>query len=430
MALTDVACRNAKAPERPLKLFDGQGLYLLVQPTGSKLWRLKYRFEGKGKLLALGSYPEVPLAGTFDRTTRKRIEGARDRRAEARRALSEGIDPSQQKKTQKLQRRFASDNSFEAVGRAWWKQWSVGRSEIHRQQVLRRLESDVFPSIGSIGVAALTAQDLLGVALKIEARGADDIAKRAYQTCGQVLRYAVAHGLVTRNPSTDIKPSDALKPSRHKNYARLDIKEVPELLLKIDAYDGSVYTRCALRLMALTFVRTSELIGATWQEFDLDAKQWRIPAERMKMKAPHIVPLSRQAIAVLEELDSLRMGRNMLFPGERDHSKSMSNNTLLYALYRMGYHSRMTGHGFRGIASTVLHELGHRHDLIELQLAHSERDAISAAYNWATYIPQRAEMMQAWADHLDTLRNGARAKPTELRRLQKRAKPKATIAGL
>ncbi len=267
------------------------------------------------------------------------------------------------------------------------------------------------------------------MALKIEARGADDIAKRAYQTCGQVLRYAVAHGLATRNPATDIKPSDALKPSHHKNYARLDIKEVPELLSKIDAYDGSVYTRCALRLMALTFVRTSELIGATWQEFDLDAKQWRIPAERMMMK-PHIVPLSRQAIAVLEELDSVRMGRNMLFPGERDHSKSMSNNTLLYALYRMGYHSRMTGHGFRGIASTVLHELGHRHDLIELQLAHSERDAISAAYNWATYIPQRAEMMQAWADHLDALRNGTRPRPTKPGRSPGRAKPKATFAGL
>jgi integrase len=411
MPLTDVACRNAKASDKPIKLFDGQGLYLLVQPSGSKLWRLKYRFEGKEKLLALGAYPEVPLAGAFDKSSKKRVEGARERRADARRALSEGIDPSAQKKAQRRQRRAAADNSFEAVARAWWKQWSVGRSEVHKQQVLRRFESDVFPVIGSIGVAALTAQDVLAVALKIEKRGADDIAKRAYQTCGQVLRYAVAHGLATRNPAADIKPSDALKPARHKNYARLDVREVPELLRKIDAYDGSVYTRCALRLMALTFVRTSELIGASWDEFDLQSRQWRIPAERMKMKTPHIVPLSRQALSMLDELAAVRMGRTMVFPGERDHSKPMSNNTLLYALYRMGYHSRMTGHGFRGIASTVLHELGHRHDLIELQLAHSERDAISASYNWATYIPQRSEMMQTWADHLDVLRAGVKAVP-------------------
>jgi integrase len=399
MALTDTACRNAKPGPKPVKLFDSLGLYLLVQPTGGKLWRLKYRFGGKERLLALGIYPDVGL------------KQVRERRDKAREQLASGIDPGQQKKAEKLQRRIAADNSFEAVARAWWAQWSSTKSAKHRDEVMRRLETDVFPEIGALPVASITAAQLLAVSLKIEKRGALDLAKRAYQTSGQVLRYAVAHGLIDRNPAADVKPGDALKATRKENYARLALKEVPELLRKIAEYDGSPYTRGALRLMALTFVRTSELIGARWDEFDLDARQWRIPEERMKMKTPHIVPLSKQALAVLQELEALRMGRDLVFPGERDHGKPMSNNTILFALYRMGYHSRMTGHGFRGLASTILHELGHRHDLIELQLAHQERNAVSAAYNHATYIPQRTRLMQAWADHLDALRKGAEVLP-------------------
>jgi len=411
MELTDTAIRNAKPGLKAVKLFDAGGLYLLVQPTGSKLWRLKYRFNGKEKLLALGRYPDLPLAGRFDKAKKLRIEGARDKRDDARRLLANGIDPSQTRKEEDAARKVAAANSFEAVARAWWSKWSTDRSARHADQVLRRLEADVFPEIGALPVAKITAPQLLAVSLKIEKRGAIDIAKRAYQTCGQVLRYAVAHGLAERNAAADVKPSDALKSTRKKNYARVDVKEVPELLRRIEAYDGSVYTRLALRLMALTFVRTSELIGARWEEFDLEAAEWRIPPERMKMKTPHIVPLSRQALAVLADLDKLRAGRSLLFPGERDHDKPMSNNTILFALYRMGYHSRMTGHGFRGIASTILHEQGHRHDLIELQLAHQERDDVSAAYNHATYLPQRRKMMQAWADHLDRLRKGATVLP-------------------
>jgi integrase len=399
MALTDTAIRKAKPGDKPTKIFDGSGLYLLVQPTGRKLWRLKYRFGGSEKLLALGAYPEVPL------------RGARDRRDDARRQLANGVDPGQARKAEKAAQKVATENSFEAVARAWWAKWSTERSARHADQVLRRLEADVFPEIGALPVAKITAPQLLAVSIKIEKRGAIDIAKRAYQTCGQVLRYAVAHGLAERNAAADVKPSDALKSTRKKNYARVDVKEVPELLRRIEAYDGSIYTRLALRLMALTFVRTSELIGARWEEFDLEAAEWRIPPERMKMKTPHIVPLSRQALAVLADLDKLRGGRTLLFPGERDHEKPMSNNTILFALYRMGYHSRMTGHGFRGIASTILHEQGHRHDLIELQLAHQERDDVSAAYNHATYLPQRRKMMQAWADHLDRLRKGATVLP-------------------
>jgi len=247
---------------------------------------------------------------------------------------------------------------------------------------------------------------LLSLSKKVEQRGANDLARRAFQVAGQVLRYAVGHGLIDFNPATSVRPSDVLKPKVERNLARLEPPEVPELLRRIEAYDGYPRTRLAIKLMALTFVRTTELIAARWSEFDLEAKQWRIPAERMKMKSPHIVPLSTQAVALLKALQEAGTGADLLFPGERDHQKPMSNNTILFALYRMGYHGRMTGHGFRGVASTILHELGHRHDLIEIQLAHQERNKVSAAYNHAKYVPQRAVMMQAWADHLDALRKG------------------------
>lgn len=397
MALTEVACKSARCPTgRPrVRLFDAHGLYLELLPNGGKYWKWKYRFGGKEKRLALGVYPGVSL------------KASRLKRDDARKLLASGVDPGQAKKEDKLRNRLSAASSFEKVARAWYATWSTGRSERHAKQTLRRLAADVFPEIGSLPIESVTAPLLLAMALKIEKRGAVDIAKRAYQTCGQILRYAVAHGKLERNPAADVKPGDALAPARKRNYARLDQKEVPGLLRKIDAYDGSVYTRLALQLMALTFVRTSELIGARWGEFDLDAKQWRIPAVRMKMKTPHIVPLSKQAVAALKELEQYRQRSDLLFPGERDHDKSMSNNTLLYALYRMGYHSRMTGHGFRGVASTTLHEHGFEHAHIELQLAHMERDSVSASYNFATYLPQRAKMMQWWADHLDTLRRGA-----------------------
>ena len=259
------------------------------------------------------------------------------------------------------------------MARSWFAHWSGPRSERHASYVLRRLEADVFPVIGHKPIGDVTAPQLLSMAKKIESRGALNIAKRALQTCGQVFRYAVAHGIIERNPATDVKPGDALKPRKKVNYARLDARDLPELLRRIEGYEGTPYTRFALKIMALTFVRTSELIAAPWSEFDLDAAEWRIPGERMKMGTPHIVPLSTQAVEVLRCLHELRGGSGLLFPGERDHEKPMSNNTLLYALYRMGYRGRMTGHGFRGIASTVLHEQGFRHDVIELQLAHQER---------------------------------------------------------
>jgi integrase len=387
MPLTDTAVKNAKPAEKTIKLFDGNGLYLEVSPSGGKWWRLKYRLGGKEKRLSLGTYPDTSL------------KAARERRETARALIAQGLDPSEERKATKARQAAAADDSFEVIAREWWKNWATTRTAKHADQVLRRLEADVFPAIGALPVDKIKAPMLLALAKKVEARGANDLARRAYQVAGQVLRYAVGHGFIDHNPAASVRPGDVLKP-----------KVVPELLRRIDAYDGHPRTRLAIQLMALTFVRTSELIGARWDEFDLDAKQWRIPAERMKMKSPHIVPLSKQSLALLQTLKPLCNG-NLLFPGERDHEKPMSNNTILYALYRMGYHSRMTGHGFRGVASTILHELGHRHDLIELQLAHQERNKVSAAYNHATYLPQRTVMMQAWADHLDALRKGGEVIP-------------------
>ncbi len=237
----------------------------------------------------------------------------------------------------------------------------------------------------------------------IEARGALDIAKRQLQKCSQIMRYAVAHDLAERNPVADIQPSDILPSRKKRNYSRIDAKDLPQLLRDMDGYVGGEHTRLALQLMVLTFVRTGELIGAKWGEFDLDAARWNIPAERMKMRTPHIVPLSKQAVAVVEKLQAVSYSREFVFPSDTGKPTHMSNNTILYALYRMGYRGRMTGHGFRGIASTILHEQGFNHAHIELQLAHQERDNVSAAYNHALYLAPRAKMMQAWADHLDAL---------------------------
>lgn len=395
MALTDTACKNATCPEgKPAKRYpDAESLYLEVRANGGKYWFWKYRYASKEKRLALGVYPEVSL------------KAARLAKNDARKVLKEGTDPAQQRREKKLSQRLRAETTFEGIARAWWEQWKGNRSARHADYVLRRLEADVFPDIGASPITSITAKQLLGVSKKIEARGAVDIAKRAFQTSGQVLRYAVAHGVIERDPSKDVKPGDGLKPRTKGNYARVSEKDLPELMRKVMAYEGSTVTRFALQLMALTFVRTTELIAARWDEFDLEAGQWRIPASRMKKRRQHIVPLSRQALEVLGYLREVSRG-DLLFPGERDHDAPMSNNTILCALYRMGYKGKMTGHGFRGVASTALHEMGFRHDYIELQLAHQEEDETSAAYNYATYLRERADMMQHWADYLDAIKRG------------------------
>lgn len=387
MPLTDTACRQAKPKEKPYKLADAGGLYLLVNSTG-KYWRWDYRHAQKRKTMAFGVYPDVSLAE------------ARERHQTGRRLLALGQDPMISKKESKQ----ADAVTFEGVARRWWAHWAPSRSPRHATQVLRRLEMDVFPEIGRVPIAQAASSAFRDMAKKIESRGAIDIAKRALQTCGQIMRYAVAHDLTDRNPVSDIKPGDFLKVRKKRNYSRISDQELPGLLQAIEQYTGSEHTRLALKLMALTFVRTSELIQATWEEIDFTNERWNIPASRTKMRTPHIVPLSHQAITVLEELKSLSLGRNYVFPGDLNPQRSMSNNTILYALYRMGYRGRMTGHGFRGVASTILHEHGWPHAHIELQLAHQERDDVSAAYNHAQYLQPRKAMMQAWADHLDAVK--------------------------
>lgn len=407
MPLSDVAVRTLKARERAYKVYDREGLFLLVNPNGSKLWRWRYRFDRKEKLMALGEYPVVRLAE------------ARDQHLVARKILAAGIDPmaerkaeaeAKQKKIEAQEREAA--NSFENVARNWWDWWAAGKSPRHSDYVLRRLEADHFPSFGHKFIESVTATDIRKLMLSIESRGARDVAKRAHETTGQVFRYAIAHGIASRNPAADFKPKDILAKSKEENFARVDAKELPNLLVKIESYDGDALTRLAMRLMAYTFVRTSELIESEWSEFDLDSARWDIPAERMKMDTPHIVPLSQQSVAILRALSLLTGNGRLVLPGANDKQKPMSNNTILFALYRLGYKGRMTGHGFRGLASTILHENGFDDEHIELQLAHQKRNKVAAAYNHAKYLKQRKAMMQWWADYLDAqLANGRRRTP-------------------
>lgn len=429
--LTDTECRNARCPSgrKYVRLADSGGLYLEVTATGSKLWRWKYRFGGKEKRLALGAYPETPLATPKSTPSRGHdepapppVKGARQLRDEARALLLAGTDPGEARQKAKRASRASADDAFEAVARKWWAGWRVNKAPRYADHLLSRLEADAFPVIGARPVGSLKAADLIGMTLKIEERGAGELARRILQTCGLILRYAVAHGLAERNPVADVRPGDFLKPRVTKNFARVGADELPELLRKIEGYEGSMLTRMALRLMALTFVRTSELIQARWQEFDLEAATWTIPPEREGRKGeagkrrPHIVPLAPQALEALGILRAARgadrcTGSALVFPGERDHERPLSNMTLLAALKRMGYGQRMTGHGFRGVASTALNEMGFRPDLIEAQLSHVDGSKVRAAYNHAQWLPERREMMAAWADYLDAVRTGGKVIP-------------------
>jgi integrase len=378
------------------KAYDRDGLFLLVSPSGSKLWRWRYRFDRKEKLMALGEYPVVSLAE------------ARDRHLAARKLLGSDVDPMAVRKAEaEAKQREAeaqereTEYSFENVARKWWDWWAPGKSPRHTNYVMRRMEADVFPSFGHRFIEAVTATDIRKLMQMIESRGARDVAKRAHETTGQVFRYAIAHGIASRNPAADFKPKDILAEAKEANFARVDARELPDLLQRMESYDGDALTRLAMRMMAYTFVRTSELIEAEWAEVDLDNARWDIPAERMKMDTPHIVPLSRQSVGVLRALNLLTGNGRLVFPGANDKQKPMSNNTILFALYRLGYRGRMTGHGFRGLASTILHENGFEDEHVELQLAHQKRNKVAAAYNHAKYLKQRKTMMQWWADYLD-----------------------------
>ena len=386
MTIKDVTVRNAKPKDKKFKLFDGEGLYLEVLPTGGKYWRMKYRFAGKEKCLALGVYPYVTLAD------------ARERRTQARRVLAAGNDPVETKKEAKRLLIQKHENTFEVVAREWHENRLSKWTPEHAKKILKRLVTHVFPTLGKRPIADITTSELLSVMRKIEEHGAE-IAHRLLQVCGQVFTYAVVTQRVSINPAISLR--GALKPVVKNNHTYLKLNELPEYLKKLEAYDGALQTKLAMKFLLLTFVRTKELRGAAWSEIDSDEAEWRIPAERMKMREPHIVPLSRQAIAILNELKPITGNRQHVFPNQHKPSGQMSENTILYALYRMGYHSRATGHGFRSTASTILNENDFPPDVIERQLAHSEHDKVRAAYNHAQYLPERRKMMQWWADYLD-----------------------------
>ncbi len=407
MSLTDTAIRNAKPGDKVQYLFDGNGLYLQLNSNGSKWWRFKYRFEGKSKLLSLGVYPDVGL------------KFAREKHSEARRLLAGGVDPGEKRKQDsaavkqkhETARRIAAgiplENSFQEVALEWFNKRSRTWVEHHARDVKRRLESNIFPEIGNRPINEIEPPELLAAVRKIEERGAYDLAHRVLQVCGQVFRYGVATGKCKRDPSPDLR--GALTPHVLKHQAAIRPEQLPELLRAIDGYDklGDLQTKLALQLLAMTFVRTNELIGAEWSEFDLESRIWQIPAHRMKMKTEHVVPLASQTLPVLGLLKALSGDSRFVFPG-RNPDKPISNNTLLFALYRLGYKGKMTGHGFRAVASTALNEMGFRPDVIERQLAHCERNEVRGAYNRAEYIKERAAMMQHWADYLDGIKAGAK----------------------
>jgi integrase len=394
MALTDVAVRNAKPKDKLYRLFDERGMYLEVSAAGGKWWRLKYRFAGKEKRLSLGVYPDVGL------------KDARDRRDEARKLLANGIDPAIERKVQKAATVERAANSFEAVAREWFARQAPGWAASHAGKIMGRLEKDVFPWLGGRAIAEIKAPEVLAVLRRVEARGALDTAHRVHQNCGQVFRYAVATGRAERDVSADLR--GALPPSRHTHFASVtEPVEVGGLLRALDGFQGTFVVQCALRLAPLLFVRPGELRTAEWAEFDLEKAQWRYTVS--KTKTEHPVPLATQVLAILRELHALTGQRKYVFPG-RDVKKPMSGAAINAALRRMGFDTKteITGHGFRAMARTILHEqLRFPSEVIEHQLAHKVPDALGTAYNRTRFIDDRVKMMQQWADYLDNLKAGA-----------------------
>jgi integrase len=396
MPLSETAIRNAKISKKPTKMSDGRGLYLIVNPNGSKWFRFKYRFGGKEKGLSLGVYPDVEL------------KKARKRRDEARQLLADGIDPGVNRKATKAAGEDRTANSFEVVAREWFSKqettWAVG----HSTKIIARLENDIFPWIGARPIADITAADILAILRRIEGRGVQETARRALNNCAQVFRYAVATGRAPRDPCGDLR--DALGPVKGKHLASVtDPKQVGALLSTLHGYEGSPIVRAALRLAPLVFVRPGELRTALWADIDLDAAEWRYTVT--KTKTQHIVPLASQAVAILRELYPLTGRWRYVFPNGRSRDRPMSDVAILAAMRRVGIpKEEMSGHGFRAMARTILDEVLHvRPDFIEHQLAHSVRDPNGRAYNRTAHLPERRIMMQQWADYLDLLRGQASA---------------------
>ena len=400
MKLTDTAVRKAKPEAKSYKMADGGGMYVEIMPNGSKYWRLKYRFGGKEKRLALGVYPDITLSE------------ARSRRQEARKLLANGEDPGTVKKAQKKQARIEAADSFEAIAREWHTlnlpRWTAN----HASDVLHSLEREIFPAFGNAPISAIDAPTVLDAIRKIETRKAFDVAGRVLQRVRVVFAYAIASGRARHNPAAEITGALAPRPKK-KHFPAVTLHELPALLQALADYwdrdKTSPLVRLATRLLSLTFVRTGELRGAKWHEFDFEKRLWTIPAERMKARQPHTVPLSRQAVEALAALHPLTGHGALVFPSRSGEGKTMSENTINMALRRAGYEGKMCGHGFRSVASTYLNELGTiRPDVIEAQLAHADKNAVRAAYNRADYMEYRTTMMQFWADTLDKMQEGGK----------------------
>jgi integrase len=395
MALTDTAIRTAKPGEKPRKLADEKGLYLLLNSNGSRWWRFDYRFESKRKTLSMGVYPDVSL------------KDARDKRDEARKLLAQGVDPAEHRKAAQAARVDCLANSFEVIAREWFTKHMADKADSHKSKVLARLENDVFPWIGNRPIADIKAPELLSVVRRTESRGAIDTAHRILQNCGQIFRYAVATGRAERDPSQDLK--GALPPVRQVNFASItEPAKVGELLRAIDGFKGTFHVKCALQLAPLLFVRPGELRRAKWADFDLDKATWRYHVT--KTRTEHLVPLPSQAVEILRELHALTGRGQFVFPNGRDPQQCMSDAAINAALRRMGYDTKteITGHGFRAMARTILHEhLGFEPAIIEHQLAHRVPDTLGTAYNRTKFLPQRTAMMQTWADYLEKLKAGA-----------------------
>ncbi|MEN9391603.1 MAG: hypothetical protein RL017_901 [Pseudomonadota bacterium] len=386
--LTDTQIRSAKlaAKGQSKTLPDANGLQLYITHTG-KYWRIRYRFNNKQQIMALGEYPTLSL-----------VE-ARQKLAQIKKLLNDDINPL-------LERKKSYQSNFEQIAWEWFENWQKDKSEKSINVTKSRLQNIVIPKIGNYPIDKITTLTIVELVKAIADTGTIDTAYRILNKIAQIFRYAMIKGYLNYNPAS-FKPSDVLPSYKATNLPRIDAKELGELLRAIEVYQGTPATRVAIKLLALTFVRTGELIGAKWSEFDFNNARWDIPAERMKMKTPHIVPLAKQTISLLKSLHQISGNNEYLFPSEIRTSKTgvISNGTILGALKRMGYQGKMTGHGFRGLASTILHEQEYNHDHIELQLAHAPRNAVSAAYNHALYLAPRTKMMQDWADYLDRRRN-------------------------
>lgn len=383
MLLTDIQIRKAKPNDKAYTLNDGNGLSLLIEPNGSKGWRFRYRFAGKPKMISFGVYGQISLAD------------ARRKRDEAKKQLSDGIDPSDARKSEKITQKYAAENTFKAVAMEWHASKCSTWSRGYASEILRCFENDVFPFIGSRPIDQLAPLELLAVLQKIEKRGALEQASKIRRRCGEVFRYAVITGRAKYNPAPDL--SGAMNKPETKHFPFLQESEIPDFVKALNNYQGSKITKYATQLLMLTGVRTVELRFAEWLEFDFENSLWEIPKERMKKRRPHLVPLSPQVLVILDKLKVISGNYSLLFPGRNDARKPISDASINKVIAKIGYKGRLTGHGFRHMMSTILHEKGFDSAWIELQLAHVDKNSIRGIYNHALYLESRIKMMKFYS---------------------------------